>query len=152
MNGLKEISLRFEDVKQHWKYAGGDWGRHYNYWLLLYGKDAKKPAHADQCVCKHKIKENSCITDGKEFLVVGTCCIKRFTTHKGRTCEECNGPHRNRARNVFYECRENTSGNTINNNYGRMLLVCPALRRSIVNIHDGSNVLNDFRRQGVRTY
>ena len=106
MSGLKERGLTYEEFRQNWKYAGGNMGRHYNYWRLLYGEDKKMPAHTDQCLCKHNIKENCYITDGKEFLVVGNCCIKRFMIHKGRTCEDCQGAHRNRASNVCNECRE----------------------------------------------
>ena len=106
MTSLKERGMTFEEFRQNWKYAGGNMGRHYNYWRLLYGEDKKMPTHNDQCLCKHNIKENCYITDGKEFLVVGNCCIKRFMIHKGRTCEECNGPHRNIAINTCNECRE----------------------------------------------
>jgi hypothetical protein len=106
MSGLKERGMTYEEFRQNWKYAGGNIGRHYNYWRLLYGEEKKMPAHADQCLCKHTIKENCYITDGKEFLVVGNCCIKRFMIHKGRTCEDCQGPHRNRADNVCHDCRE----------------------------------------------
>ena len=41
--GLSEFGLTFEEVKQNWKYAGGNKGRHYNYWILLYGEDKKMP-------------------------------------------------------------------------------------------------------------
>ena len=104
--GLREFGLTFEEVKQNWKYAGGNKGRHYNYWILLYGEDKKMPPHEDECICKHKIKENCYITDSKEFLVVGNCCIKRFMIHNGRTCEECNQPHKTRSSNVCNGCRE----------------------------------------------
>ena len=106
MTSLKERGMAFEEFRRNLKYAGGNMGRHYNYWRLLYGEDKKMPTHTDQCLCKHNIKENCYITDGKEFLVVGNCCIKRFMIHKGRTRKECNGPHRNRASNVCNSCRE----------------------------------------------
>ena len=104
--GLSARGLTFDEVKQNWRYAGGDTGSHHNYWLLLYGRDKEKPAYEDECVCKHKIKKNCYITDSKEFLVVGNCCIKRFMIHNGRTCEKCNAPHRNRSSNVCNGCRE----------------------------------------------
>ena len=104
--GLRSHGLTLEDFERNWKYAGGDEGRHHNYWCLRYGRDKEKPPHADSCLCGHPIKENCYVSDGNEFLVLGNCCIKRFVPVSGRSCEKCNGPHRNRKRNLCNACIE----------------------------------------------
>ena len=102
--GLEQYNLTFEEVRDNWKYCGGDSNNHYSYFKLLYpGK--KIPNHEDYCVCGHDILYNCYITDGKEMLVLGSCCIKRFMKHNNRTCEVCNKPHKNRNVNRCNVCR-----------------------------------------------
>ena len=95
----------FED----WEYAGGDTGRHYKYFKLKFkGKRIKAPDHEENCPCSHDIKEN-CYLYNKEdgrLIVVGNCCIKKFIKKCGRTCEDCEKPHRNRKINKCNECKK----------------------------------------------
>ena len=81
IQGLEAHGLTYEEVKQNWKYAGGNMGRHLNYYNLCYSH-LQPPALTDRCVCEHLIKENCYATDGKDFLVIGNCCIKKFLAQK----------------------------------------------------------------------
>ena len=63
------------------------------------------PEHQERCVCGHKIKENCYITKDDSLLVLGNCCIKKFLPNSGRTCENCDKPHRNRKVNRCNSCR-----------------------------------------------
>lgn len=89
-----------------WKYAGGDHKEHLNYWKVAY-KDTRRPPYEGVCPCSTKITRNCYITNGETFIVVGNCCIKKFMPERsGRSCEECNAPHKNRKDNFCNSCRE----------------------------------------------
>ena len=104
--GLKEkYDLDYEIVKKDWKYCGGNMGSHLNYYKLCY-KNAKLPSYEDKCVCGHDITENCYITDKKELLVLGNCCIKAFVDKCNRTCEDCNNTHKNRIINKCNDCKK----------------------------------------------
>jgi len=104
--GLKEkYNLTYEDVKDNWRYCGGDKKSHFNYWKLVY-KDKELPKKENTCVCSHYIQENCYITDGNNILVVGNCCIKAFVVKCNRTCENCGETHRNRKVNKCNNCKE----------------------------------------------
>ena len=77
IQGLEAHGLTYEDVKQNWKCAGENMGSHLNYYNLCYSH-LEPPAILDRCVCDHPIKENCYATNGRDFLVIGNCCIKKF--------------------------------------------------------------------------
>ena len=104
IDGLAEYGLTYEEVKENWKYAGGDSRHHLNYYHLCYAH-LEPPDWTDRCVCDHLIKENCYITDGTYFLVVGNCCIKKFLEKQTRTCDMCGQPHKNRVVNRCNDCR-----------------------------------------------
>ena len=105
IKGLQTYNLSYEDIKKgDWKYSGGDRGRHLNYFILCY-KDRALPPHKSKCICSHSITENCYITNGKEILTLGNCCIKKFIKKSTRTCEDCKKPHRNRKINKCNECK-----------------------------------------------
>ena len=105
--GLAEYNLTIADI-QNWRYCGGSGGgRHYNYWLLKGYTKEEMPEHVSKCVCGHDIQEN-CYIENKEdgeIMILGNCCIKRFMTKSGRTCEVCDEPHKNRLCNRCNACR-----------------------------------------------
>lgn len=103
INGLKEYNLTKDEII-NWKYCGGNKGRHYKYFKLSCPND-DLPECTNECVCKHYIEENCYITNGEEILVLGNCCIKRFISKSGRTCELCDEPHQNRIVNRCNDCR-----------------------------------------------
>ena len=105
IQGLEAHGLTYEEVKQNWKYAGGNMGSHLNYYNLCYSH-LEPPAILDRCVCEHLIKENCYATNGRDFLVIGNCCIKKFLSKKTRTCDECGEPHKNRIVNRCNLCRQ----------------------------------------------
>ena len=105
LRGLREYNMTLEDIeKSDWKYCGGNRGHHLNYWRTCHG-NMSLPPHETHCVCNHKITENCYITDGKDILVLGMCCIKKFIPKSTRTCEKCGKPHKNRVVNRCNECR-----------------------------------------------
>ena len=105
IRGLKKYDLTYDEIKNsNWKYCGGNRGRHLNYFNLCC-KDDELPELVNECVCGHTIEENCYITDGKEMLVLGSCCIKRFMKHNNRTCEVCDKPHKTRNVNRCNVCR-----------------------------------------------
>ena len=108
VNGLKEYSLTKEEVKS-WKFVGGG---HLNNtrrnkelndeWKKRYPTTPIPPLQ-DHCVCGHKIKENAFITDGKQVLTLGNCCVRRFCeTGTKKTCNLCGKPWRGKT----LTCRE----------------------------------------------
>ena len=106
--GLLTALGNFED----WEYAGGNKGRHNNYFNLKFKKnpDIEMPDHEDFCPCGKDIKEN-CFVFNKEdgrLIVLGNCCIKRFIPKSGRTCEDCEKPHRNIKINKCNDCKQTT--------------------------------------------
>ena len=129
IKGLAGYGITYEEVKDNWKYAGGDTGRHRNYYTLCYSH-LDPPEATDRCVCDHRISENCYITDGSEFLVVGNCCIKKFITNKTRTCDTCGGAHKNRIVNRCNGCRVGICDKcgTICNSSFKTHAVCPKPR------------------------
>jgi len=107
IEGLEQYNLSIEEIKGGgWKYCGGDTGYKLNYLYLSY-PHLDPPPHTDRCVCGHEIQENCYITNGKEVLVLGNVCVKRFLPPElsGRNCSECGCPHRNRKVNKCNNCR-----------------------------------------------
>jgi hypothetical protein len=95
INGLKEYSLSKEEIKS-WRYVGGGHLDHEGKNQLLNEKFKKQfpkaplPPLVEHCVCGHRIKENAFITDGKQILVLGNCCVRRFCdTGTKKTCNLC---------------------------------------------------------------
>lgn len=103
VNGLAELGLTQEDLKE-WKYCGGTFGSHKNYWKLCCPGESCPPKEG-RCVCKHVINENCYITNGDEILILGNCCIKKFVPKAGRTCQNCGAGHKNHKDNLCRECR-----------------------------------------------
>ena len=105
INGLKEMDLDYLDVKENWKYYGGNKGSHLNYYRLITNDPLPEQFH--KCVCNHTIKENCYITNPEEteLIIIGNCCIKKFIDKKGRTCSNCKAPHKKRKDNLCTDCR-----------------------------------------------
>jgi len=102
---LSNKGFNMLEINTHFKYAGGDHKQHLNYWKTAY-KNVQRPPYEGVCPCSTKITRNCYITNGDTFFVVGNCCIKKFLTHSGRSCGECNAPHKNRKDNLCNRCRE----------------------------------------------
>ena len=105
---------------QEWKYIGGNRGRHARWYQNLY-PDCSPPYSKVKCICSHPIIEN-CYIQNKEtdvILIVGNCCIKRFLPleSQGRTCPNCQEPHRNRNDPWCDDCRGGTL--TVGHHKGR---------------------------------
>lgn len=104
-NGLKRYNISPDDLKENWKYCGGDRGRHLNYYnVVCPGEDP--PNNEARCLCGHRIKENCYITDGNFILTLGNCCVQRFLQKTTRSCEVCGCAHRNRKDNRCKKCRK----------------------------------------------
>lgn len=105
IEGIRRYNLTLEEI-QHWKYCGGDQKEHLRYFeLFVKTNPLKKPPWKAECTCGHAIKENCYITNGKDIMTLGICCIKKFVPNSGRTCEMCGNGHRNRKVNRCNECR-----------------------------------------------
>ena len=114
--GLEEKhGLTYEDIiKEGWAYAGGDSNSHYNYFLLITRWiNLMQPPHLERCVCNQKIHYNCYIVNRvkTKIIVIGSCCINSFMPDgkKGRTCDICEKPHRNRKVNKCNNCRDKCS-------------------------------------------
>jgi len=105
IEGLQKYNLTYEEIK-NWRYAGGDTGRHYNYFVMIYGEHVKPLPHTNTCVCNHHIKENCYIRNDDDILILGNCCIKKFIPMSTRTCTYCKSQHRNRKNNICNDCRK----------------------------------------------
>ena len=104
-NGLKRYNITLDNLQDDWRYCGGEYGRHFNYYTMCC-KDKDLPEHEERCLCGHRIKENCYITNGTHILTLGNCCVKRFIPNKTRTCERCGNAHRNRKDNICLNCRK----------------------------------------------
>ena len=106
IEGLREEGLTYEEVRDTWKYAGGNRNSHCRYYDLCF-PDREPPEWTDRCVCNHEIKENCYIASADEsrFLVLGNCCIRKFMKKRTRTCDICGEAHRNRVVNRCNDCR-----------------------------------------------
>jgi hypothetical protein len=64
----------------------------------------------DECICDHKIKYNYKYVhkDNSDYFILGSCCIKKFSTvyRKERECKECNKQIRKNQDNICTDCRE----------------------------------------------
>lgn len=105
---LALLSNNPDDYVNEWRYAGGERNSHYNWFKIRY-PNTSLPIYQDECICSKDIEENCYIEniiDGR-FVVVGNCCIKRFLPKEksGRTCLDCNKPHRNRKNPWCNDCR-----------------------------------------------
>jgi hypothetical protein len=105
INGLMKYNLNLIDLV-NFKYCGGDSGSHKNYFNLFFqGAQENKPNHVNHCICGNRIKINCYITNAAQILVLGNCCIKKFISKSGRTCDTCGEPHKNRKVNRCNTCR-----------------------------------------------
>ena len=108
---IKNIIKRLgQNYKEDWVYAGGDEGRHRNYFeIFKQDKEVEKPPGAGKCCCGHDIVENCYVWNEKtkKIEVLGNCCIKKYLNKSGRTCSKCGEPHRNRKDNFCNKCRKN---------------------------------------------
>lgn len=108
VDGLKnKHNLTMEEFTQNYKYAGGNFGSHYNYYNKY--MNFEMPMTEFECVCGHKIERNCYMynKDNDHCVVVGCECINRFIPKeiRSRTCEICDEPHRNRITNRCNKCK-----------------------------------------------
>jgi len=103
MKGWNLLETENKDLSL-WRYAGGNKGRHFNYFKMLYPKELL-PEKSNECVCNQSIIENCYISYQDEIIIVGNCCIKRFIPQSTRTCELCNQPHITRTQNRCKDCK-----------------------------------------------
>lgn len=112
--GLKEYNLTIEEINElGWKYCGGDEAagpQHLNYFRTIFKNDPEQCVEdypGTQCVCGHTIHRNFfiCNKEEDEVLIIGSECINKFITKKGRTCEKCGDSHQNRKDNLCNRCR-----------------------------------------------
>ena len=113
--GLQNYDLSLDEISNgKWFYCGGDHGTHLSYWLLrnktkkqMGKKEWSFPPHESTCACGHPIMRNCYISNKKQILIIGNCCIKKFIHVKSRTCEECGNDHKNRNWNLCRDCLAN---------------------------------------------
>ena len=120
IKGLESYGLSYDDIKNSWKYCGGDTGRHNNYFHVCFPTMSSSDIeHEEYCICGHYIQENCYITNSTEteILVLGNCCIKKFIPKSTRTCEICKSPHKNRIDNKCSVCRKFGSRDIITTKY-----------------------------------
>lgn len=89
-----------------WEYAGGNKGRHNNYFKIKFEYPTLPPPEENKCMCGHSIVEQCYIynNETEELKVLGNCCIRKFIPKSGRTCEDCGDPHKNRKWNKCKDC------------------------------------------------
>jgi hypothetical protein len=101
---LNLLGITMDQFKE-FKYAGGSKGAHANYFKTAYPSVENLP-HKDKCICGHRIVENCYVFKDGIFIVLGNCCIKKYVTKSGRTCEDCGESHKNRKVNKCNECKK----------------------------------------------
>ena len=100
IDGLKEYNLTKDEIKD-WTYVGGGHTTDarlntiLNQTFKIHFPDSDVPELEHTCVCGHPIQLNAFISDGERILVLGSCCVKRFTaTGIKKTCRKCKKPYR----------------------------------------------------------
>ncbi len=101
---------------RHFYYAGGNKLSRFNYFMQRFGDVALQPDFVEECECSHWIKENCYVEympndqrcDPPQLFVVGNCCIIKFLPpdNQGKTCSDCQMPHKSRKDNYCKSCRE----------------------------------------------
>ena len=95
---LLEFELTKSDIKEDWKYAGSSNGLGRKYFKSLFpaGMDDEPDdgiPHQDTCdACENPIDTNYYITDTKDLITFGTCCIDKIKPGCLNTCDKCGGP------------------------------------------------------------
>jgi hypothetical protein len=106
---------QIKDVEENWFYCGHivvdrdtkDITESDLYKLKHYFPMLPIPDFQDSCVCRQKLYvRNEWITDMKEVLIIGQCCVNMFIAHSSKTCMLCKAPHRNRKDDLCKECRD----------------------------------------------
>ena len=114
-DGLKEKHNMSPETFALYSYAGGSGAstsiRHLNYYKLMCKDEETKfemPPHTTECVCGHKISENCFMKYKESVIVLGNCCIQRYSDSekKCRTCSVCGQRHMNRVVNKCNNCRK----------------------------------------------
>jgi hypothetical protein len=110
VNGLRQYDLTKEEIKS-WRYVGGGHlddavkNEVLNEKFRKQFPKAPVPPLTEHCVCGHRIKENAFITDGKQILTLGNCCVRRFCeTGTKKTCGLCGNPWKGKTL-LCRECR-----------------------------------------------
>jgi hypothetical protein len=112
---MLELNVTFEELMTQFYYAGGNdyndhkigGDPHLDYFIKNFPMYLM-PKCEHKCLCGAWIKKNRFITkDRLIFHVIGSCCITHFIPEerRGRTCNICFKPHRNRKDNNCKECR-----------------------------------------------
>jgi hypothetical protein len=107
LNGLQNYNLTQDEIQNihKWTYCGDTSFRGREKFKQLC-PNTPFPPLTNECVCGHAIVQNCFITDGNQILILGSCCVKRFTiTGTKQTCEKCKTPHKNRVVNRCNRCR-----------------------------------------------
>ena len=99
------LQTEYGTSHQNLRYAGCENTDYFQKFCDSRGIPAVQPEHRDQCVCKHKIKNNFFLFDmkHKNFIVVGSVCHKRYKYKK--RCGRCEVVHKNRTDNFCSKCR-----------------------------------------------
>lgn len=106
VNGLKLYGLSLLDLETKWTYFGGNKKKDLALFNILKQKDEDLPEFEPTCICGHKIRSNTYITDGVRILVLGSNCAKKFLgLNKEKFCCECQCKHRNSKDNTCKKCR-----------------------------------------------
>lgn len=89
----------------NFKYVGDNYtDTGMNYWRM--NNIGKYPPCSLYCICNHYIIRQAYIYDGKDVLVVGCCCIKRFIkSGLNRTCMMCKKKHQRRNTDKCNSCK-----------------------------------------------
>ena len=133
---LEKHGITAEEVKNEWKYCGGNAGCHLNYFNLHTG--LKHPRFVSHCVCNQAIELQCYIQKNGRLITLGSCCIKRFCIKKGRRCEKCDEPHGNRVVNRCNDCRFGVCddcGDECNSSYSRCGL-CNYKKKVVIDVDD----------------
>ena len=109
--GFKKIGINVEDIADKYEYCGSTSNFGTQYWEHVC-KDEKKPGYKNRCVCGTRIVNNAYIInrnevdEAKRILVLGTCCIKRFTRLDRKYCIICGENNPSNSFNVCRKCRK----------------------------------------------
>lgn len=101
ITGLTKYKITSREIN-NWYYSGGNYGKHLKYFKSKYPDEDLPDLHYE-CVCGQPIKNNCYITDGKEIIVLGTTCIKKFIKKKCKKCKIEIEPNYK----ICYECYRN---------------------------------------------
>jgi hypothetical protein len=111
INAVTEAGYDYFDIKKNWWYAGSDECDRDREIFKVHFPDGEFPEKEKKCICGVKIDHNHWITNGENYIVIGSVCQTNwFKFDTSRVCSGCKKSHKGRKDNYCTTCRKKNDG------------------------------------------